>query len=57
MALAIACLSAIDELRDDYGPAESEPRHPDIDSGGAVSPNSVEMERPEASKSGLNAVN
>jgi hypothetical protein len=28
-----ACLTAIDELRDDYGPAESEPRHPDIDSG------------------------
>ncbi|HXK27228.1 MAG TPA: hypothetical protein VJ646_03125 [Candidatus Binatia bacterium] len=31
--LASACLTAIDELRDDYGPAESEPRHPDIDSG------------------------
>ncbi|MGD0265074.1 MAG: hypothetical protein ABSD47_08990 [Candidatus Methylomirabilota bacterium] len=30
---AAACLTAIDELRDDYGPAESEPRHPDIDSG------------------------
>jgi hypothetical protein len=32
-SLAAACLNAIDELRDDYGPAESEPRHPDIDSG------------------------
>jgi hypothetical protein len=32
-SLAVACLTAIDELRDDYGPAESEPRHPDIDSG------------------------
>jgi len=32
-SLAAACLTAIDELRDDYGPAESEPRHPDIDSG------------------------
>ena len=31
--LAAACLTAIDELRDEYGPAESEPRHPDIDSG------------------------
>jgi hypothetical protein len=31
--LATACLNALDELRDDYGPAESEPRHPDIDSG------------------------
>ncbi len=31
--LASACLTAIDEFRDDYGPAESEPRHPDIDSG------------------------
>jgi hypothetical protein len=31
--LATACLTAIDELRDEYGPAESEPRHPDIDSG------------------------
>jgi hypothetical protein len=32
-SLAAACLTAIDELRDEYGPAESEPRHPDIDSG------------------------
>jgi hypothetical protein len=32
-SLATACLTAIDELRDDYGPAEAEPRHPDIDSG------------------------
>jgi hypothetical protein len=31
--LAKECLAAIDELRDEYGPAESEPRHPDIDSG------------------------
>jgi hypothetical protein len=31
--LAAGCLTAIDELRDQYGPAESEPRHPDIDSG------------------------
>jgi hypothetical protein len=31
--LAKECLIAIDEIRDEYGPAESEPRHPDIDSG------------------------
>jgi len=31
--LAAACLTTIDEFRDEYGPAESEPRHPDIDSG------------------------
>lgn len=31
--LAVAALTAIDELRDGYGPAESEPRHPDIESG------------------------
>jgi hypothetical protein len=30
--LAAACLTAIDELRDEYGAAESEPRHPNIDS-------------------------
>jgi hypothetical protein len=32
-ALAAPCLTAIDELRDEYGPAESEPRHPDIETG------------------------
>jgi hypothetical protein len=31
--LAKECLMAIDEIRDEYGPAESEPRHPDIESG------------------------
>jgi hypothetical protein len=31
--LATSCLVAIDEIRDEYGSAESEPRHPDIDSG------------------------
>jgi hypothetical protein len=31
--LATACLTAIDEFRDDYGPVESEPRHPDINAG------------------------
>lgn len=31
--LAAACLNAIDLIRDEYGPAESEGRHPDIDSG------------------------
>lgn len=31
--LAWKCLSRIDELRDEFGPAESEPRHPDIESG------------------------
>jgi hypothetical protein len=31
--LAPECLIAIDEIRDEYGSAESEPRHPDIDSG------------------------
>ena len=33
--LAVECLTAIDELRDEHGPAESEPRHPDIESGRA----------------------
>jgi hypothetical protein len=31
--LAWKSLTRIDELRDDYGPVESEPRHPDIESG------------------------
>lgn len=31
--LAQECLTAIDEIRDEYGPAKSEPRHPDIASG------------------------
>ncbi len=31
--LAADCLNAIDEIRDDYGAAESEPRHPDITAG------------------------
>jgi hypothetical protein len=34
-ALARACLIAIDNLRDEYGTAEFEPRHPDIASGQA----------------------
>jgi hypothetical protein len=32
-ALAEACLTAIDRLRDEHGSVASEPRHPDIDSG------------------------
>lgn len=32
-ALAKACLEAIDELRDEYGSSEFEPRHPDVESG------------------------
>jgi NACHT conflict system protein len=32
-ALAERCLTAIDVLRDEYGPAEFEPRHPDVESG------------------------
>jgi hypothetical protein len=31
--LAWKCLTRVDELRDEYGPVESEPRHPDITSG------------------------
>ena len=31
--LAEACLTMIDRLRDEYGVAKSEPRHPDIESG------------------------
>lgn len=31
--LAWKCLTRIDELHDEYGPVESEPRHPDIASG------------------------
>ena len=30
-ALAEACLAAIDELRDEYGASEFEPRHPDVE--------------------------
>lgn len=30
-SLAARCLVAIDEIRDEYGPAESEPRHPNIE--------------------------
>ena len=32
-ALAKACLATIDELRDEYGASEFEPRHPDVGSG------------------------
>jgi hypothetical protein len=32
-ALAEACLTAIDELRDEYGSAAFEPRHPDVETG------------------------
>jgi hypothetical protein len=32
-ALAERCLIAIDVLRDEYGPAEFEPRHPNVESG------------------------
>lgn len=31
--LAEECLSNIDDIRDDFGIAESEPRHPDVASG------------------------
>jgi hypothetical protein len=31
--LAVDCLRAIDEIRDDYGQVDSEPRHPDITTG------------------------
>lgn len=31
--LAKKSLTRIDEVRDEYGPVESEPRHPDIESG------------------------
>ena len=31
--LATECLNAIDEIRDDYGHVDTEPRHPDIASG------------------------
>lgn len=31
--IAEECLTAIDELRDEYGCVDSEPRHPDIQSG------------------------
>ena len=31
--LAAACLTALDELRDEYGYVDSEPRHPDIEAG------------------------
>jgi len=31
--LAAACLSAIDQIRDEHGSVASEPRHPDIESG------------------------
>ena len=31
--LAAECLTAIDQIRDDYGHVDSEPRHPDITTG------------------------
>ena len=31
--LAIECLIAIDEIRDDYGYVDAEPRHPNISMG------------------------
>lgn len=31
--LAVKCLNIIDEIRDEYGYVDSEPRHPDIDAG------------------------
>jgi hypothetical protein len=31
--LAVACLNAIDDIREHYGEAESEARHPDIKAG------------------------
>ena len=31
--VAAACLTAIDELRDEHGHIDSEPRHPDIEAG------------------------
>ena len=30
---AARCLNRIDEIRDDYGAPENEPRHPDLESG------------------------
>ena len=35
-ALAEACLSSIDQLRDEHGAVASEPRHPDIELGPSV---------------------
>ena len=31
--IAAACLNEIDELRDEYGRVNDEPRHPNIDAG------------------------
>jgi hypothetical protein len=31
--VAAACLLEIDKLRDEYGSVDSEPRHPDIETG------------------------
>ena len=31
--VAASCLELIDELRDEYGSVDTEPRHPDIESG------------------------
>ena len=31
--LATECMSAIDEIRDDFGRVDAEPRHPDIATG------------------------
>jgi hypothetical protein len=33
LELAVAYLNAIDDIREHYGEAESEPRHPDITAG------------------------
>ena len=34
--LALACLSEIEELRDEYGRLSDEPRHPNIETGHPV---------------------
>lgn len=47
-SLALACLVHIDELRDRYGIATGEPRHPDIESGAPWPPLTVEGQTPKA---------
>jgi len=47
-ALAERCLTTIDVLRDEYGPAEFEPRHPDIESRRPWPLEAEPMQRPGA---------
>jgi hypothetical protein len=47
--LALACLTEIEELRDEHGRLNEEPRHPNIESGGPlpIEPATPPVEEPD----------